>query len=112
MELDQIFAGLYIGIGIYAVLSAIKMKVQNVLPKQFLLGNRDEKSCKNREEYIRKAFPSIVITGVAITACGIMDMVNVHILKSNTVSIVVTTILFLIVTVYLCVTVKLNKLYF
>ena len=85
--------------GLYCLYAAVMMKTKGVINATILLGkDTRNKKCKDKEGFIRKMFPQLLLFGIVTTACGATDMINTYvtdIFVINTVMLVVFILEFL-----------------
>ena len=75
------FIGIMVFIcGIYAVYAFVKMKATGEVSETLLLGKEYRyKKCKDKEAYIRKAGPALLIFGIKAVIYGGIDIVHCYI---------------------------------
>ncbi len=108
------FIGIIVfGCGIYAIYSFIKMRSTGEINVSLLLGkDYMYKKCKNKEAYIQKAGPALLLFGLAAFVYGLIDIVHCYVYPMAVVD-GVGMFLFLVVLVWFAVyTTKLKKEYF
>lgn len=108
------FIGLMVLVcGIYAVYSYVKMNKKGVISASLLLGKEAEyKKCKDKEAYIKKAGPALLLFGFASVIYGAIDVIHCYAYEMKTVDTVGMVIWFVILVWFAVYTTKLKKQYF
>lgn len=66
--------------GLYCLYAAAMMKTRGVINQTILLGKEARnKKCKDKEGFIKKMFPQLLLFGIVTTACGAADMINTYV---------------------------------
>lgn len=75
------FVGIVIfGGGIYALYSYIKMKTEGEINASLLLGkDYIYKKCKDKEGYIKKAGPALLVFGIVAVLYGGVDIIHCYV---------------------------------
>lgn len=113
---DSIFGFVSIivlGCGIYSLYAYIKMRQDGHINETLLLGKGYmEYQCKDKEAYMKKAMPAVLLFGIVSTVYGIIDTVHYYV-KPLGMADTIATVVFLIVLVgFMMYTLKLKKQYF
>ena len=63
--------------GLYCFFAAYQMKAKGIINNSILLGKEYlYKTCKDKDAYIKKMFPHVLLFACATTFCGAADIVN------------------------------------
>lgn len=66
--------------GLYCLYAAFMMKAKGEINQTILLGKEARmKKCKDKEGFIKKMFPQLLLFGIVTTACGAADMINTYV---------------------------------
>lgn len=114
--MDQMFGFLSVivlGCGVYSIYAYIQMKKGGPINEALLLGRSyDEFKCKDRDAFLAKALPAVLVFACASLLYGAVDFVHCYLHPMKSVDII-CMILFLAVLVWFLVyTGKLKKIYF
>ena len=101
------------GCGIYALYAFIQMKRTGEINASLLLGKEYVyKKCKNKEEYIRKAGPALLVLGIVATLYGALDVVHCYVYHMDLIDNVGMGVFFLALIWFAYYTTKLKRKYF
>lgn len=103
--------------GLYCLYAWYQMKNGGKMNESLLLGKAyTESMCKDREAFMKKALPAVLIFGLITTLYGAVDVVNYYVLQDNPVIQMAARIAGIVFVVnlvwYIIYTTKLKKLYF
>lgn len=99
--------------GVYAIYSFIKMKSTGEINASLLLGkDYMYKTCKNKEEYIKKAGPALLIFGLVSFAYGIIDVIHCYMYPMAAVDTAGMVIFFIVLVLFAVYTARLKREYF
>lgn len=99
--------------GVYAVYSFIKMRATGEINASLLLGKDSMyKTCKNKEEYIQKAGPALLIFGIAAVAYGALDIVHCYVYPMTVADTVGMVVFFIVLVWFAVYTAKLKREYY
>lgn len=99
--------------GIYALYSYIKMKKDGEINASILLGKEDlYKKCKDKEGYIKKAGPALLVFGLAAAIYGILDIIHCYVYPMASVDIAGMIVFFIVLVWFAVYTAKLRNQYF
>ncbi len=101
------------GCGIYGLYAYIQMKRDGHINETLLLGkNFTEQMCKDKEAYMSKAMPAVLVFAVAATLYGAVDIYHYFVAPIEVIDMI-GMVLFLIVLVWFMVyTTRLKNKYF
>ena len=104
---------LIFGCGIYGLYAYVKMKKDGHINEILLLGKGiTEQMCSNKEEFVQKALPAVLVFGIFTTLYGAVDAIHYFIFPMKVLDLI-TMVVFLIVLIWHMVfTTKLKKKYF
>jgi uncharacterized membrane protein len=93
------------------------MKVKGEVSETLLLGkDLDINKCKDKESYIKKTSPAVLILGIIITICGVITCLRHYILQGNELIIfldpIVNFIAVITIIIFGIYTTKQKKIYF
>lgn len=116
MEMDSMWGIIGVVVaacGVYALYSFIVMKKNGSISAALLLGKDcTENMCKDKENYIKKVAPALLIFGIVTTIYGVLDIIHCYVYSMPVVD-TCGMIIFLAVLVWFAVyTTKLKKQYF
>lgn len=108
-----VFSLLFLSCGLYGLYAFVSMKKSGHINETLLLGrNYDEYNCKDKDEFIRKSSPAVLIFAIAGIAYGVIDLIHFYV-KPMPVADNVAMAAFLIVIIgFMAYTSKLKKEYF
>lgn len=99
--------------GIYALYSYIQMKNKGEINASLLLGkDYIYKTCKNKEEYIRKAGPALLVFGLVATIYGAVDVIHCYVYPMAVLDVAGMIIFFIVLVWFAVYTAKLKNKYF
>ena len=115
-DMDQIYGALSIivlGFGIYSLYAYFKMKKDGHINETLLLGKSyTEQMCKDKNAFVKKALPAVLVLGIAALIYGIVAFVHYYVTPLG-IAEIAGMILFLIILYWFgFYTVKLKKQYF
>ena len=99
--------------GLYAIYAFIKMKTTGEINASLLLGKEyTYKKCKNKEAYVRKAGPALLVFGIVALVYGIIDVVHCYVSPMDIVDTAGMIIFFVVLVAFAVYTTKIKKEYF
>lgn len=99
--------------GIYAIYSAIKMKTSGDINVSLLLGkDYMYKTCKNKEVYIQKAGPALIIFGLVAAAYGAIDVIHCFVYPMGVIDMAGMVVFFIVLVWFAAYTSKLRRQYY
>ena len=99
--------------GIYAIYSFIKMRSTGDINASLLLGkDYTYKKCKNKDAYIQKAGPALLVFGLVAFVYGIIDIIHCYVYPMATADMVGMIVFFVVLVWFAVYTTKLEKEYF
>lgn len=99
--------------GLYAIYAFIKMKTTGEINASLLLGKEyTYKKCKNKEAYVKKAGPALLVFGIVALVYGIIDVIHCYVYPMTVVDTVGMVIFFVVLVVFAVYTTKIKKEYF
>lgn len=99
--------------GVYALYWFFKMKFTGDINASLLLGKDFVyKKCKNKEEYIQKAAPALLIFGLVSAIYGALDIVHCYLYSMPVIDNVGMVIFFIVLVAFAVYTSKLKREYF
>ena len=99
--------------GIYAVYSYIKMKKDGEINASILLGKEYMyKTCKDKEEYVKKAGPALLVFGLVSIVYGILDLIHCYVHPMTVVDTVGMIVFFAALVWFAVYTARLRNKYF
>lgn len=114
--MDEMFGFLSIivlGCGIYSFYAYIQMKKGGAINETLLLGRSyEEYKCKDREAFLSKALPAVLIFAIAATVYGVIDFIHCYIKPMQTLDMVFMVLFLAVLVAFLVYTGKLKKMYF
>lgn len=108
------FVGIFIfGGGIYSLYSYVKMKKEGEINASLLLG-KDYlyKKCKDKEGYIKKAGPALLIFGIVAVLYGGIDIIHCYVYPVTVADTVGMIVFFFVLIWFGVYTAKLKKQFF
>ena len=104
---------LVLACGIYAVYSYIKMKKDGEINASLLLGkDYMYKKCKDKEGYIRKAGPALLVFGLVSLAYGVVDVIHCYVHPMKAADVAGMIIFFIVLVWFAVYTARLRRRYF
>jgi hypothetical protein len=104
---------LVFGCGIYGLYAYIKMKKDGHINETLLLGkNYMEHMCKDRETFVKKALPAVLVFGIAATVYGTIDMIHCFVAPIPVIDYIGLAVFIITLVWYMVYTSKLKKKYF
>lgn len=101
------------GCGIYAFYSYVKMKNAGEINVNLLLGkDYENKKCKDKEAYTKKAAPALLIFGVAAVLYGGIDIVHCYVYPIGLADMIAMIVFFVVLVWFGIYTTQLKKKYF
>lgn len=99
--------------GLYAIYAFIKMKTTGEINASLLLGKEyTYKKCKNKEAYVKKAGPALLVFGIVALVYGIIDVVHCYVYPMGVADTVGMVIFFVVLVAFAVYTTKIKKEYF
>lgn len=99
--------------GVYALYAFIKMKTTGEINASLLLGKEyTYKKCKNKDAYVKKAGPALLVFGIVSLAYGIIDVVHCYVQPMTVVDTVGMIVFFIVLVAFAVYTTRLKKEYF
>ena len=99
--------------GIYAIYSYIKMKKDGEINASILLGkDYTYKTCKDKDGYIKKVGPALLVFGLTALIYGILDMIHCYVYSMAVVDTVGMIIFFVVLVWFAVYTARLRNKYF
>lgn len=112
-DLFGIFSVVIFGCGLYGIYAYLEMRRNGHINTVLLLGKGyTEQMCKNKEEYMQRALPAVLIFGVVTTVYGAVDIVNTFLVPIPVVEMVGMGIFLGVLFWFMYYTVKLKNRYF
>lgn len=113
---DSIFGFVSIiilGCGIYSLYAYIKMKKDGHINVTLLLGKGYmEYQCKNKEEFMAKALPAVLLFGIVSMIYGIIDTIHYYVMPMGIADTIAMVVFLVVLVGYMVYTSKLKKQYF
>lgn len=104
---------LIFGCGIYCLYAYVKMKKDGHINDVLLLGkNFSEHNCKDKEAYMKKAVPAVLIFGIVTTLYGVIDAVHFYVTPIQTLDWIAMAVFFIVLIWFMVYTTKLKSKYF
>lgn len=114
--MDEMFGFLSVivfGCGIYSFYAYIQMKKGGPINEALLLGKAyEEYKCKDKEEFLSKALPAVLVFAIASTVYGVIDFVHCYVKPMKTADLVGMVVFLAVLIGFLVYTGKLKKRYF
>ncbi|HIZ80788.1 MAG TPA: hypothetical protein H9722_01670 [Candidatus Mediterraneibacter pullistercoris] len=99
--------------GIYAIYSFIKMRSTGEINATLLLGkDYMYKKCKDKEAYIQKAGPALLVFGIVAAAYGALDIIHCYVYPMTLADTVGMIVFFVALVWFAVYTTKLKREYF
>lgn len=113
---DSIFGFVSIiilGCGVYSLYAYIKMKQDGHINETLLLGKGYmEYQCKDKEAFMKKAMPAVLLFGIVSTVYGIIDTIHFYFRPMGIVDMIAMVVFLIVLVGYMVYTSKLKKQYF
>lgn len=113
---DSVFGFISImafGCGIYGLYAYIQMKRDGHINETLLLGKRHtEYMCKDKEAFLKKALPAVLLFGIVATVYGIIDMIHCFVTPIPVLDYSGLAIFLAMLVWYMVYTTKLKNKYF
>ena len=101
------------GCGLYGLYAYIRMKMDGHINETLLLGKKySEHMCRNKEEFVKKALPAVLVFGIVTTAYGVIDMIHCYVKPIQAVDSAGLVIFLGMLVWYMVYTTKLKNKYF
>lgn len=114
--MDDMFGAISILIlccGIYCLYAYFKMKKDGHINEVLLLGkNFTENQCKDKDAYMKKAVPAVLIFGIMTTLYGVIDAIHFYVTPIKTIDMVAMAVFFVVLVWFMVTTTKLKNKYF
>jgi len=106
-----------LGSGVYVLYAWYKMKVTGEISDTLLVGKDfDTSKCKDREAYIKKTSPAVLLLGIIVTICGIVISLRHYVMQDNEIIVfldpIVSIIVVIAIIIYGVYTGKQKRIYF
>ncbi len=102
-----------LGCGLYTLYAFVKMKKTGEINETLLLGNAyTAKKCKDKQSFLKKALPAVLVFGVITTAYGVIDLIHYYVTPLGILDIIAMILFFVVIIGFLVYTTKLKKEYF
>ncbi len=99
--------------GLYAIYAFIKMKTTGEINASLLLGKEyTYKKCKNKEAYVKKAGPALLVFGIVALVYGVIDVVHCYVYPMGVVDTAGMIVFFVVLVAFAVYTTKIKKEYF
>ena len=116
MEMENIFGVfslLFLSCGIYGLYAFVSMKKSGHINETLLLGrNFAEYQCKDKDEFIRKSSPAVLVFAIAGIVYGIIDLVHYYVKPMPLVDNIAMIGFLVVIIGFMAYTSKLRKEYF
>lgn len=101
------------GCGIYGLYAYIRMKMDGHINETLLLGKKySEHMCKNKEEFVKKALPAVLVFGIVATVYGVIDMIHCFVTPIPVLDYTGLAVFLGVLVWYMVYTTKLKNKYF
>ena len=108
-----VFSLLFLSCGLYGLYAFVSMKKSGHINETLLLGkNFVESQCKDKDEFIRKSLPAVLVFAIAGIAYGVIDLVHYYVKPMATVDNIAMAIFLIVIIGFMAYTSKLRKEYF
>ena len=108
-----IFSFLFLGCGIYALYAWAKMKKDGHINETLLLGkNYFEYNCKDREGFLKKAEPAVLVFGIISVLYGIIDLIHYYVFPIQILDVIAMIAFLCCIIWFMVYTTKLKREYF
>lgn len=99
--------------GIYAIYSFIKMNKDGEINASILLGKDFVyKKCKDKDAYIKKAGPALLVFGFTALAYGVLDIIHCYVYQMQAVDTAAMIVFFIVLVWFAVYTAKLRNKYY
>ena len=99
--------------GVYALYAFIKMKMTGEINTTLLLGkDYIYKKCKNKDAFIKKAGPALLVFGIVALVYGAIDVIHCYVYSMEIVDTVGMIVFFIVLVAFAVYTTKLKREYF
>lgn len=99
--------------GVYALYAFIKMKMTGEINATLLLGkDHIYKKCKNKDAFIKKAGPALLVFGIVALVYGAIDVIHCYVYSMEIVDTVGMIVFFIVLVAFAVYTTKLKREYF
>lgn len=99
--------------GVYALYAFIKMKMTGEINASLLLGkDYIYKKCKNKDAFIKKAGPALLVFGIVALVYGAIDVIHCYVYSMEIVDTVGMIVFFIVLVAFAVYTTKLKREYF
>lgn len=114
--MDSMFGAISIiilGCGIYSLYAYLQMKKDGHINEVLLLGkNYTERMCKDKEAYMQKAVPAVLILGIVCTIYGAIDAIHFFVTPIKMLDLIAMAVFFVVLVWFMVYTTKLKNKYF
>ena len=115
--MDDSFFGfvsiIVLGCGLYALYAYIKMKKDGHINETLLLGkNQMEYQCKDKDAFMKKASPAVLLFGVVSTLYGVVDLIHYYVTKIKILDTIAMIAFFVVLIWFMVYTAQLRKKFF
>lgn len=101
------------GCGIYGLYAYIRMKMDGHINETLLLGKKySEHMCRNKEEFVKKALPAVLVFGIVATVYGVIDMIHCFVTPIPVLDYTGLAVFLGVLVWYMVYTTKLKNKYF
>lgn len=101
------------GCGIYGLYAYIQMRRDGHINETLLLGKKYmEYMCKDKDAFIKKALPAVLIFGIVTTVYGVIDMIHCFVTPIQVLDYIGLAAFFIMLVWYMVYTTKLKNEYF
>ena len=108
-----VFSLLFLSCGLYGLYAFFKMKKDGHINETLLLGrNFVESQCKDKDEFIRKSSPAVLIFAIAGIGYGVIDLIHYYVKPMATVDNIAMAAFLIVIIGFMAYTSKLRKEYF
>lgn len=116
MEMESIFGVfslLFLSCGLYGLYAFISMKKSGHINETLLLGrNYDENQCKDKDAFIKKSSPAVLVFALAGIGYGIIDLVHFYVKPMPLADNIAMAVFLIVIIGFMAYTSKLKKEYF
>ena len=99
--------------GVYALYAFIKMKMTGEINATLLLGkDYIYKKCKNKDAFIKKVGPALLVFGIVALVYGAIDVIHCYVYSMEIVDTVGMIVFFIVLVAFAVYTTKLKREYF
>ena len=115
--MDDSFFGfvsiIVLGCGFYALYAYVKMKKDGHINETLLLGkNQMEYQCKDKEAFMKKSLPAVLIFGVVSTLYGVIDLIHYYVVRIKVLDMIAMIVFFVALLWFVLYTAQLRKKFF